>query len=269
MNLPETKKLIIVPVLFFGVAVGGYQALAVYPVHDAKVYAEIVAQVAKVTEQINTINAQIALQKQHLYDLGWGKIQPYWQEMKQAQEDYKNLRDSTGGILSSVDDVEKSFTDTFKSFDTFDPETESYQGLKNRMNQNRSQIAKLNRDTIKLINHKQKELDASKERIAKYQEMLKDVHGEKDTSQLNALISAENAYCTDLTNDIESLNAKLKVINEETKKLEADAAEKMNETFASDFGKTGKAMKEYSEKQGKVTTLSPYFEEYFKKKGWF
>ena len=189
--------------------------------------------------------------------------------MKQAQEDYKNLRDSTGGILSSVDDVEKSFTDTFKSFDTFDPETESYQGLKNRMNQNRSQIAKLNRDTIKLINHKQKELDASKERIAKYQEMLKDVHGEKDTAQLNALISAENAYCTDLTNDIESLNAKLKVINEETKKLEADAAEKMNETFASDFGKTGKAMKEYSEKQGKVTTLSPYFEEYFKKKGWF
>ena len=173
MNLPETKKLIIVPVLLFGVAVGGYQALAVYPVHDAKVYAEIVAQVAKVTEQINTINAQIALQKQHLYDLGWGKIRPYWQEMKQAQEDYKNLRDSTGGILSSVDDVEKSFTDTFKSFDTFDPETESYQGLKNRMNQNRSQIAKLNRDTIKLINHKQKELDASKERIAKYQEMLK------------------------------------------------------------------------------------------------
>ena len=36
MNLPETKKLIIVPVLLFGVAVGGYQALAVYPVHDAK-----------------------------------------------------------------------------------------------------------------------------------------------------------------------------------------------------------------------------------------
>lgn len=269
MNLPETKKLIIVPVLLFGIAVGGYQALAAIPVYDQEVFLQIGAQIAKVTEQINTINVQIALQKQHLYDLGWDKIEPYWKEMKQVQEDYKNLRDSTGGILSSVDDVEKSFTDTFKSFDTFDPETESYQGLKNRMNQNRSQIAKLNRDTIKLINHKQKELDASKERIAKYQEMLKNVHGEKDTAQLNALISAENAYCTDLTNDIESLNAKLKVINEETKKLEADAAEKMNETFASDFEKTGKAMKEYSEKQGKVTTLSPYFEEYFKKKGWF
>ena len=28
-------------------------------------------------------------------------------------------------------------------------------------------------------------------------------------------------------------------------------------------------MKEYADKQGKVTTLSPYFEDYFKKKGWF
>lgn len=269
MNLPDSKKLILIPVLIAALSVGGYQAMAVYSVHDSKVYAEIVLQVQKVTEQINTINAQIELQKQHLYDLGWGKIEPYWSAMKQSQEDYKKLQGDVSGILSSAQDVEDSFKETFNTFDDFDPENESYAGLKNRMNQNRSRIEKLNRETIKLINHKQKELDESKARISKYQEMLKDVHGDKDAAQINALIAAENAYCQNLTNDIESLSAKLKVINEETKKLEADAAEKINDSVATDFQKSAKTLNDYADKKASVNTLSPKFEEYFKKKGWF
>lgn len=69
----KQKKFLIIGFTICALLGSGYTASAVYPVHDSRVYAQIVAQIKKVTEQINTIKQQIALQKQHLYDLGWVK----------------------------------------------------------------------------------------------------------------------------------------------------------------------------------------------------
>ena len=82
----KQKKFLIIGFTICALLGSGYTASAVYPVHDSRVYAQIVAQIKKVTEQINTIKQQIALQKQHLYDLGWGKIGPIIKDIQQHRD---------------------------------------------------------------------------------------------------------------------------------------------------------------------------------------
>lgn len=88
----KQKKFLIIGFTICALLGSGYTASAVYPVHDSRVYAQIVAQIKKVTEQINTIKQQIALQKQHLYDLGWGKIGPIIKDIQQHRDEYAKLR---------------------------------------------------------------------------------------------------------------------------------------------------------------------------------
>ena len=271
MIFKNHKKAFIAGFIVISLITGGYTASAVYPVHDSGVYAQIVAQIKKVTEQIKTIQQQIALQKQHLYDVSWGKIDPIMAEIEANRQEYNKLKKGVSGILVGGEDVFKSFKKSFYDFDDFDVKNESYQSLKSRMQNNRHQIAKLDRDTIILINHKQKELEASQKRVQKLTEELKTVKGSKDLGQIQALIDAETVYSQNLTNDINALKTKLEVIRNETKKLEKDAEDKSNELLAEDFKKASKAMKDVSEKQSGVTTLSPTFHELIKKqgKGWF
>lgn len=256
----KQKKFLIIGFTICALLGSGYTASAVYPVHDSRVYAQIVAQIKKVTEQINTIKQQIALQKQHLYDLGWGKIGPIIKDIQQHRDEYAKLRGSVSGILSGAKDVQKSFKETFRDFDDFNVKTESYSSLKARMEYNRQKISKLDRETVLLINHKQKELDASQKRILKLTEELKTAKGSKDLGQIQALIDAETVYSQNLSNDIDSLNTKLAVIRNEINKLEHDAADKANELLANDFGSAAKQMREIADKEAGVTTLTPKFD---------
>ena len=132
--------------------------------------------------------------------------------------------------------------------------------MKARMEYNRQKISKLDRETVLLINHKQKELDASQKRILKLTEELKTAKGSKDLGQIQALIDAETVYSQNLSNDIDSLNTKLAVIRNETNKLEHDAADKANELLANDFGSAAKQMREIADKESGVTTLTPKFD---------
>ena len=234
----KQKKFLIIGFTICALLGSGYTASAVYPVHDSRVYAQIVAQIKKVTEQINTIKQQIALQKQHLYDLGWGKIGPIIKDIQQHRDEYAKLRGSVSGILSGAKDVQKSFKET------------------------------LDRETVLLINHKQKELDASQKRILKLTEELKTAKGSKDLGQIQALIDAETVYSQNLSNDIDSLNTKLAVIRNETNKLEHDAADKANELLANDFGSAAKQMREIADKESGVTTLTPKFDSLVDETKW-
>lgn len=102
---PKAKYFIVIPVFLLSLY-APLTAHAVYPVHDSKVYQEVILQVKKVTEQINTIRQQIELQKQHLYDISWGKVAPMLEQIKSSRADYDKLRSSMSSILSGEKDVE-------------------------------------------------------------------------------------------------------------------------------------------------------------------
>lgn len=60
MNLAgKQKKIFLGLSLLLAVTAASSTALAVYPVHDSRVYAQIVQQIKKATEQINHLKQQI------------------------------------------------------------------------------------------------------------------------------------------------------------------------------------------------------------------
>lgn len=264
---PKAKYLVVIPVFMLSLY-APLTAHAVYPVHDSKVYQEVVLQVKKVTEQINTIRQQIELQKQHLYDISWGKVAPMLDQIKSSRADYDKLRSSMNGILSGEKDVEDAFKDTFYDWNSMDVSKESYGSMKSRLQQDRYQLQKLDKETIELINHKQKELDESNQRVEHYKEMLKDAHGDKDIGQIKSLISGEMVYSQNLTSDIASLRAKLEVVHNEVKKQEEEAAQKMNEKVGDDFTKASDELQSMEDKQQLSSSYHSKFEDLADERGW-
>lgn len=242
---------------------------AVYPVHDSRVYQQILIQVKKVTEQIKTIREQIDLQKQHLYDISWGKIQPEWETYEKSRKEFETLRSSMSGIFSEVQDVEKAFKDTFSDWSIIDVKQESYGSLRARMNQDRSQVAQLDRETVILINHKQKEIEESNKRVKKYSEMLKDTHGDKDLGQLKALIAAETVYSQNLASDINMLRTKLDVVRNEVKKQEKEAEQVMSEKVGNDFENAASELESLSNNARKSNSYDSTYDEMAASRGWF
>lgn len=131
---------------------GGYKASAVYTVHDPKVYAQIVEQIKKVTQQINEIQTQIALQKQNMQDLVWGKIDPILSEAENFRKNYESMKKGMNSILSGTKDAQTAFGDTFQSFDNLDVRTTSYAEIKGRLGQNRAAKEELSKQVVTLIN---------------------------------------------------------------------------------------------------------------------
>lgn len=255
-------------VLAFGAAVGGYRAEAVYAVHDSKVYAQIVEQISKVTQQIKEIQTQIDLQKQNMQDLVWSNIEPILSPIESARTSYDKLKKSTSKILQNTDDIEKTFSSTFETFEDLDSKDLTYKKMKSKLNQNRSQVKKVEREVMQLISAKQEELEASEDRISQYIKMLESAQGEKDTLQLQALIQAETVHSNNIQNEITSLRTKLAAIRGQHEKLEKDASDKMNEILANDFSSAADTAKTVADKQSKVTSLSPTFYELAESRGW-
>ncbi len=262
------KHAVIAVVVAAALSFSGYTAGAVYSVHDSKVYAEIAEQISKVTEQISQIKTQIDLQRQNMQDLAWGQVDPILSEIESARKSYQDLMSGMSSILSGAEDAQTAFDKTFNSFDDLDVSNLSYSDLKHRLSQNRYQIERLDTEVVELINAKQKELDASTERIQEYTDMLKDAKGEKDTLQIQALIQNEQIHSNNIASEIASLQTKLSAVRAQKAKLEADASDKLNEKISDDFEKSSDDLKDFSMRHGDVESLSPTFIELAKSRGW-
>lgn len=262
------KKRAAALVCVLAIGCGGYSAQAVYSVHDSKVYAEIAEQISKVTEQIEQIKTQIDLQKQNMQDLAWNAVDPLLSQIEDARKAYNDTLSGMNSILSGAEDAQTAFSKTFNSFNDLDVSNLSYSDLKQKLHQNRYQLERIDTEVVTLINMKQKELDASTQRIQDYTDMLKDAKGEKDTLQIQSLIQAETIHSNNISSEIASLQTKLNAIRAQKDKLEGDAAEKMNEKIADDFGSAADEAHEFAARQSNVTSLSPTFYELSEERGW-
>lgn len=262
------KKRAVAALCVAALCFGGYTAQAVYSVHDSKVYAEIAEQISKVTEQISQIKTQIDLQKQNMQDLAWNTVDPILSQIEEGRQMYNDVLSGMSSILSGAEDAQTAFDRTFNSFDDLDVSDITYSDLKSKLNQNRYQIQRIDTEVVELINMKQQELDESTQRIQEYTDMLKDAKGEKDTLQIQSLIQAETIHSNNISSEIGSLQTKLSAIRAQKDKLDADAAEKMNEKVADDFGSAAREAKNFADKQSEVTSLSPTFYELSEARGW-
>lgn len=93
MNLAGNQKKILLGVsLLLAVTAASSKVLAVYPVHDSRVYAQIVQQIKKATEQINHLKQQINNQIQNLQNLKRDNIDPVLNEIAVINNEYNNVK---------------------------------------------------------------------------------------------------------------------------------------------------------------------------------
>lgn len=93
MNLAgKQKKILLGLSLLLAVTAASSKALAVYPVHDSRVYAQIVQQIKKATEQINHLKQQINNQIQNLQNLKRDNIDPVLNEIAVINNEYNNVK---------------------------------------------------------------------------------------------------------------------------------------------------------------------------------
>lgn len=213
------------------------QAYAVYAVHDSKVYAQIVSQIKKATEQINQLKEQVNLQLQNLQDLSSSVIDPITEEIAMVTSEYNGVKRGMNSIISGVDDADTAFQKTFKDFSNLDPKTATYLDIKSRQETNRVKAEELNKEFVTLINMKQSELEKSNDRIQELMNEIANCKGAKDLAQLENLLSAEQIYSQNITNEIQGLKLKQDAIGSQQKKLAEDAEQVSQEKLAADFGK--------------------------------
>lgn len=242
------------------------QAYAVYAVHDNKVYAQIASQIKKATEQINQLKQQVNLQLQNLQDLSSGIIDPITEEIALVTSEYNGVKKSMNGIISGVDDVDTAFQETFKDFTSLDPTQATYLDIKSRQETNRVKMEELNKEFITLINMKQKELEKSNDRIQSLMNEIANCKGAKDLAQLENLLSAEQIYSQNITNEIQGLKLKQDAIGSQQKKLADDAEQASQEKLAADFGAAAKQAKAAT--GHRVTTVTESFDKKVKAIGW-
>lgn len=93
MNLAgKQKKILLGLSLLLAVTAASSKTLAVYPVHDSRVYAQIVQQIKKATEQINHLKQQINNQIQNLQNLKRDNIDPVLNEIAVINNEYNNVK---------------------------------------------------------------------------------------------------------------------------------------------------------------------------------
>lgn len=244
----------------------GTQAYAVYAVHDSKVYGQIVSQIKKATEQINQLKEQVNLQLQNLQDLSPGVITPITDEIAMVTSEYNGVKKGMSSIISGATDVDTAFEETFKDFTSIDPSTATYQDIKGRQETNRVKSEELNKEFITLINLKQAELEKSNDRIQKLMNEIATCKGAKDLAQLENLLSAEQIYSQNITNEIQGLKLKQDAISSQQKKLADDAEQASQEKLAADFGKVAEQAKVNI--GSRTTTVTESFDRKVEAIGW-
>lgn len=260
INHKKAAALSAAVLLTFGVST---QAYAVYAVHDSKVYGQIVSQIKKATEQINQLKEQVNLQMQNLQDLSSEVIDPITNEIAIVTSEYNGAKKGMSSIISGASDVDTAFQETFTSLD---PTTATYKDIKSRQETNRVKSEELNKEFVTLINMKQVELEKSNERIQKLINEIANCKGAKDLAQLENLLSAEQIYSQNITNEIQGLKLKQDAISSQQKKLADDAEQASQEKLAADFGKVAEQAKVNI--GSRSTTITESFDKKVEAIGW-
>ena len=263
INHKKAAALSAAVLLTFGVST---QAYAVYAVHDSKVYGQIVSQIKKATEQINQLKEQVNLQMQNLQDLSSEVIDPITNEIAIVTSEYNGAKKGMSSIISGASDVDTAFQETFKDFTSLDPTTATYKDIKSRQETNRVKSEELNKEFVTLINMKQVELEKSNERIQKLIKEIANCKGAKDLAQLENLLSAEQIYSQNITNEIQGLKLKQDAISSQQKKLADDAEQASQEKLAADFGKVAEQAKVNI--GSRSTTITASFDKKVEAIGW-
>lgn len=267
---PEKAKAAAIAALSFAaVCLGAYQAQAVYSVHDSKVYAEVVAQVEKATEQISQLKQQIDNQLKDLKSLKAEEIDPYLNEIRETQDAYNSLKHNMSSIVSGVGRTEDAWKNAFDDFTDFNPRHASYAEINSKREKNRATLEQSNKEIMELIAAKQDEMEQSQLRLQAYNEKIRDVEGDKQISQLQAMIQNEQIIQTGIGNEIEALRTRQTMIQSQIGKLEKDADKALMDKTAADFGAAAEELEGKYDPNDRVDTLTPYEDKVAQRIGWF
>lgn len=258
MAIPIVITLIAIPSVMYGA----------YTVHDPKNYAQIIKQIKETVEQIQQLKKLVDLQERNLKKLDDSIINISKVEIMDLDSAYKKLKKSTNSVISGTKDAEESFNEVFESFNKLDPDNVSYADIKGKVGNNRQKQEESTFQITKLINEKQKELEASQKRILDLSDQIKKAEGSKDLAQLDNLLQAETINSQNITNEITALKAKQTALLNQQKKLEDDANQLMNEKTANDFEKAAKVAKDAAKKTSKLTTITSEYSKLAKELGW-
>lgn len=267
LNLSDKKKYACAAACVAALCLSGYQAAAVYSVHDSKVYAEVVEQVKKATEQIEQLKQQVDNQLKDLKSLKAEEIDPYLSAIRESQDAYNELKRGMSGIVSGVGNTEDAWKEAFDDFTDFDPRHASYSDIKTKSEKNRATLERSNKEIMELISAKQEQMEESQLRLEAYNAKIKDVEGDKQISQLQALIQNEQIIQTSIGNEIEALKTKQSMIQSQIRKLDKDAETATAEKTASDFKEAADSISYDPEER--VDSLTPYRDQVAERIGWF
>ena len=208
-------------------------AQAAIIVHDPKIYAQIVEQIKKASEQISHLKEQITLQKENLKSLEEENIEPYRKDIAMIGQEYNKLRSEANSLISGVTDAKKAFEENFKKFDNLDYGMMTYTDINGNIGANRQKLEDSVIEITNMLSQKQNELQKSQERIQKLTALIQKAHGAKDLAQIENLLQAET---------INSQKAKQAAIKTMVDKLEKDGTKALYEKTAKDFGDAGDAL---------------------------
>lgn len=234
------KKMLIVGMTVTAL-VGGVvqQTYAVYQVHDSKVYAQIVEQIKRAQEQIAQLKAQYDLQLKNMQDLKKEHLDPILKDIGVMKNEYEKTRNGMDDIWKTTTKVPEVFKKTFEDLKNINISAISYTELGSKVEMNRQQLEKLNKEVIVLISKKQAELDQSNKRIAEMTALIPTTKGEKAIADLQAHIAAENVRAGNIASEIQALQTKQNAMKAQFERLEKEASVKMNQKVADDFKKAG------------------------------
>ena len=227
---------------FAVIAVIATTAQAAIIVHDPKIYAQIVEQIKKASEQIAHLKEQITLQKENLKSLDEENIEPYRKDIAMIGQEYNKLRSDANSLISGVTDAKKAFAENFKSFDNLDYGMMTYTDINGNIGANRQKLEDSVIEITNMLSQKQNELQKSQERIQKLTALIQKAHGAKDLAQIENLLQAETINSQNITSEINALQAKQAAIKTMVDKLEKDGTKALYEKTAKDFGDAGKAL---------------------------
>ena len=264
-TIRDNKKPVLIASIVGVLVTVSYTSQAVFMVHDPKIYVQIAKQIEKASETINHLKKQIDLQVANLQSLRKENVDPLLNDMSKYKSEYDKLKSSMNSILSGTKNAAEAYKETFQDFKNIDLSKASYNDIKGTADYNRSQLEKLNKEATDLISKKQKELEASNERLKKLQEMTKTAKGAKDLAQIQNLIEAENVNSTNITSEINAIRSKQEAYKAQIDKLEKDSSKAMNEKTATDFKDTASKMKV---EEKRVTSQTQKFYDLVDDLGW-
>ncbi|MEF2674604.1 MAG: type IV secretion system protein [Dialister invisus] len=269
MNLAgKQKKILLGLSLLLAVTAASSKALAVYPVHDSRVYAQIVQQIKKATEQINHLKQQINNQIQNLQNLKRDNIDPVLNEIAVINNEYNNVKKSMNSLISGVISAKDAYKQNFQDLTKLDYRNTTFASINSKINANREKLEESNIQITEMINKNQEKLAASQELIKKTTAEIANAKGAKDLAQLQNILQAETINSQNITNEITALQAKQQAIKATGEKLEKDGGKAIMEKASSDFSNAAEDMLSTAKAQKGIKTQTPTLYREFEKVGW-